>query len=239
MKGYRRGTSADAYVTRRIVDGRLGIAHCKSALRRVWKPASKTERPHPRTPVLEAKGHGSKPWPSRNLNLGKTMITSRNAQIAAEYVLLRTKLWPDVKEEDLWPRTKQIGYVMIPRTMPLVLRIMDWMADGKPVSRTYLDLWCRARNECVVKLEKHTQMAFYSGYRSQRAVQSWQARLRTLDKLGFISVKSGSNGPFSFALILNPHSIIKGHYKNRTSSVPKELYHTLIERGVEVKAKDL
>jgi hypothetical protein len=167
------------------------------------------------------------------------MSTSRNAQIAAEYVQLRTKLWPDVKEEDLWPRANQIGYVMIPRTMPLVLRIMDWMAKGKPLSRTYFDLWCRARNECVVKLEKHTQMAFYAGYSGQRAVQSWQARLRTLDKLGFISIKSGASGPFSFALILNPHAIIKKHHKDRTPGLPKELYHTLMERGVEVKARDL
>jgi hypothetical protein len=169
----------------------------------------------------------------------KSMSTSRNAQIAAGYVELRTKLWPSLKEEDLWPRKEQKGYVMIPRTMPLLLRIMDWMAKGKPVSRTYLELWCRARDECFVKLDKHTQMAFYAGYSGQRAVQSWQARLRTLDKLGFISIKDGANGPFSFALILNPHTVIKKHYKAGTGGVPKGLYNALMERGVEVKAKDL
>ena len=169
----------------------------------------------------------------------KTMNTLRNAQIAAGYVELRTKLWPEVKEEDLWPRKKQIGFVMIPRTMPLILRIMDCMAKGKPISRTYLDLWCRARNECLVKLEKHTQMAFYSGYSGQRAVQSWQGRLRNLEKLGFISLKPGSNGPFSFALIMNPHTVIKRHHKDLTPGLRKDLYNALMERGAEVKAKDL
>ena len=167
------------------------------------------------------------------------MSKSRNAQISAEYVKLRGELWPGVKEEDLWPRAKQIGFVMIPRTMPLILRIMDHMAKGKPVSRAYLEVWCRAHNECVVKLEKHAQMAFYAGYSGQRRVQSWQARLRTLDKLGFISIKDGSNGPFSFALILNPHAVIKRHHKAGTGGVPKGLYNALMERGVEVKAKDL
>jgi len=167
------------------------------------------------------------------------MKALRNAKIAAEYVALRTKLWPDVKEEDLWPRTNQKGFTIMPRTMPLILQIMDSLAKGKPVSRTYLDLWCRAHNESVVKLEKHGQMAFYAGYRGERREQSWKDRLRELRKLGFIDIKPGSNGEFSFALILNPHAVIKRLHKNTNSGVPKDLFNTLIERGGEIKAKDL
>jgi len=167
------------------------------------------------------------------------MNTSRNARIAAEYVQLRTKLWPHIKEEDLWARQKQTGFTIMPRTFPLILQIMDHLAKGKPVSRAYLDLWCRAHNESLVKLEKHTQMAFYAGYRGQRREQSWKSRLRTLAKLGFIELKSGSNGEFSFALILNPHNVIKRHHKNRTPGLPSDLFNTLMERGAEIKAKDL
>lgn len=186
--------------------------------------------------VLGAQGQGSKPWPVLSL---RNMSTSRNAIIAAEYVQLRTKLWPDIKEEDLWPRTKQTGFTIMPRTMPLILQIMDCLAKGKPVSRTYLDLWCRAHNENVVKLEKHAQMAFYAGYRGERREQAWKERLRELRKLGFIDVKPGANGEFTFALILNPHAVIKKHNKNGNPCLPKDLFNTLIERGGEIKAKDL
>ena len=195
-----------------------------------------------RTPTLPfhevhgVKGQGSKPWPDQIL---KNMTTTRNAKIAAEYVQLRTKLWPHIKEEDLWARKNQFGFTIMPRTLPLILQIMDHLAKGKPVSRAYLDLWCRAYNESLVKLEKHAQMAFYAGYRGQRREQSWKSRLRTLAKLGFIELKSGSNGEFSFALILNPHKVIKRHQQNRTPGLPNDLLNTLMERGAEIKAKDL
>src|SRR5260221_11585694 len=95
---------------------------------------------HPRPSAHEAskaQGQGSKPWPDPNL---ANMNASRNANITAEYVALRSKLWPEIKEEDLWPRTNQKGFTIMPRTMPLILQIMDAMAKGKPVSRAYLDL---------------------------------------------------------------------------------------------------
>ncbi len=82
-------------------------------------------------------------------------------------------------------------------------------------------------------------MAFYAGYRGERREQAWKERLRELRKLGFIDIKPGSNGEFSFALILNPHAVIKKHHKNPNSGVPKDLFNTLIERGAEIKAKDL
>ena len=34
------------------------------------------------------------------------------------------------------------GFTTIPKTMPLILRIMDEMTKGAPVSSTYMTLWC-------------------------------------------------------------------------------------------------
>jgi len=56
---------------------------------------------------------------------------------------LRASLWPDLDEKRLWAYKTTGGWLNIPRAMPLLLRIMDTMSKGKPISQTYLDLWCR------------------------------------------------------------------------------------------------
>src|SRR5262245_53110390 len=93
---------------------------------------------------------------------------------------LRARLWPDVTEDDLWVRTERDGFSTIPRTMTLVLDIMDDMANGQPVSSTYLELWCRGFDECFVTLSKPREVAFHSGFTGQRAERTWAGRMRLL-----------------------------------------------------------
>lgn len=103
---------------------------------------------------------------------------------------LREKLWPGVTEKHLWDRKNRDGFATIPRTLPLMLTIMNDLADkGKPVAPVYLELWSRLRDEGFLSLSSPQEMAFASGHTGQRALYTWRDRVTKLKDLGFLDVK--------------------------------------------------
>jgi len=68
---------------------------------------------------------------------------------------------------------------------------------------------------------------------------TWSARMRLLEKLGFIAIKGGKAGPLSHALILNPHFVIRQHYARKTPGLIEASYTALIEWGLEIGAADI
>src|SRR5690242_19275159 len=97
------------------------------------------------------------------------MTTLKSSQIMARRLELRKQLWPELTEDNFWNRKRSTGFATIPRTMPILLQIMDSMSKGKPVSGVYLDLWCRAFDEYVIDLNRKGEMAFSAGFVGQRA----------------------------------------------------------------------
>lgn len=161
---------------------------------------------------------------------------SKKQTIANKQLGLRAKLWPNLKEHDVWDRKKKAGFTTIPRTMPIFMMIMDSMSKGKPVSAIYLELWCRAFDEHLITLNNKEEMAFHSGFTGQRGVQTWTSRLDILAKLGFIKLASGPTGPRSYALILNPYEVIKSILKKKNSEIPERFYNALIGRASDIGA---
>jgi hypothetical protein len=153
---------------------------------------------------------------------------------------VRAQLWPDLRDEDLWNHTKSKGFTNVPRAMPFILLIMDSLAPKHhPVSSVYLDLWCRQFDEKFVGLKNPREMAFASGFNGQRAERTWLDRIKTLATLGFISVKPGPQGPYSYALILNPFKVILRVREKAPEAVSEALFNTLLSRVAEVGALDL
>ncbi len=99
-------------------------------------------------------------------------------KIAQRRMELRAKLWPHVTGGHLWQRQHHNGFVTIPRTMPLIMSIMDDLSNGQPVSMTYFELWSRAFDECFVTLSKAREIAFHSGFTGQRAERTWRGRMK-------------------------------------------------------------
>ncbi len=162
-------------------------------------------------------------------------------EITRAQLQLRDKLWPELKEDRLWSRLRMEtkGFITVPRCMPLILQIMDSLSKGKPVSSTYLDLWCRTFDESLVTLNKPQEMAFHSGFTGQRTVTTWRSRVKILSDLEFIDVKSGPSGPMSYALVYNPYLVIKDHHAKKTPGIGEDQYNALIARAIEIGAKDL
>ena len=63
----------------------------------------------------------------------------RLSKIARQKLRMRTSLWPDIDQKDLWFYRERDGWLTIPRAMPLLMRIMDDMSIGKPISSTYFE----------------------------------------------------------------------------------------------------
>lgn len=167
------------------------------------------------------------------------MITvSKKSAIANKQIALRDQLWPGA-EPLLWQRKTNKGFTTIPKTFPIVLQIMDEMTKDTPVSRTYMSLWCSTWDNSFVSLSKPREMAYASGFSGQRMEYTWISRMRLLEKLKFIAIRSGKAGPLSHALILNPHFVIRRHYLRKTPGLMEASYTALIEWGLEIGATDI
>ncbi len=151
---------------------------------------------------------------------------------------LRARLWPELDQSRLWHRKAKKGFITIPRPMPLIMEIMNNMANGKPPAAAYLELWCRSFDEGFITLSKQEEIAFASGYGGQRGVSTWRQRMKSLQELGFIDLKPGPSGPLSYALLWNPYLVIREHRQQGTPGLREDLYNALMARAYEIGADD-
>ncbi|TBF85692.1 hypothetical protein [Rhizobium leguminosarum] len=166
------------------------------------------------------------------------MASSKKKRAARKTEDLRASLWPELDTDLLWDAGYDDGYTPVPRTMPIIMAIINDLTKGKPSGPAFLELWCRAYNEMYVSLGAAAALATHSGYSGLKAVRMWQERIEKLETLGFILTKNGSAGRFSHAVILNPHKVIRKLYEAGHSGVTKEKYEALAERANEVGSED-
>lgn len=168
------------------------------------------------------------------------MLPSRQiTAIAKRQLALRDQLWPE-QQEFLWNRRENKGFATIPKTLPLILNIMDDMTKGAPVSSTYLALWCATWDNSYVPITKPTEMSIIAGFGGQRGEHTWAGRMKKLQELHFISIKPGKSGPMSHVVIWNPHTIIRYHHDvAHTPGLTEASFTGLLERAMEIGADDM
>lgn len=165
------------------------------------------------------------------------MARRNQRDILKRQIDARSKLWPELEDAMLWSIDTD-GWVAMPRLMPLMMNIMDDLSKkGFPVSRTYLEMWARLREEQFLTLNRPEEMAFHAGFSGQRALRTWKDRVKRLDELGFISIKSGPLGDFSYAVFYNPYHVIKRYFLN--GCIHENKWQALVVRANEVGAFDL
>jgi hypothetical protein len=150
-------------------------------------------------------------------------------------LLMRTEYWPDVPGKHLWDRTKCSGFTTVPRTLALIMTIIDSLSKNQPAGRVYFGLWCRTYDESVVIIENPMSLAFEAGFSGERAVTTWRQRMQALKELGFIDSKPGSSGEFHFVLLYNPHWAV---WKLRPK-IQEQAFMQLQDRAMEIGAQDL
>ena len=167
------------------------------------------------------------------------MATTREASaITKKQLAMRDLHWPGM-ETWLWNRKANKGFATIPKTMPLILKIMDEMTKGATVSSTYLTLCCHTWDNSYVILNKHGDMANASGFGGQRGEHTWATRMKKLQELKFIDIKPGKSGPMGNAIIFNPHFILRWHHAIKTPGLTATSYAALVETALEIGAGDM
>jgi hypothetical protein len=162
--------------------------------------------------------------------MGTTTIHSRKKAGAAD-LELRNSMWPD-SEQRRWPRENNQGFATIPKTMPLVMRLMDEMSTNYPVSSTYLTLWCWTWDNGFTRLNKAQEMAFAAGFSGQRGERTWRDRLKRLAELHFIELQAGASNRSAYAFLPNPHAVILRHHDAKTPGMSEATYNAFLERAL-------
>lgn len=165
------------------------------------------------------------------------MAVVRQRDILKRQIEARSRLWPELEERALWNMDNE-GWVALPRLMPLMMSIMDDLSGkGFPVSRTYLEMWSRLREEQFLALNRPEEMAFHAGFDGQRALRTWKDRVQRLADLGFIGLKSGPLGDLSYAVFYNPYHVVKRAHL--AGKVQDRKWQALMIRATEIKAFDI
>lgn len=150
----------------------------------------------------------------------------------------RSRLWPTLSSEMVWNWRDRDGFFNIPRTMPYFFRIMDECSKNKPLSYTYFALWCRCWDESgLIKINSPVLFAAESGFSGQRAVGTWRARMKILEKLGFIKTKPLGIEKLGYVVLINPYKVVKKLSQDGTYQ-DEGWFNALIERAEEIKATD-
>jgi len=147
---------------------------------------------------------------SKNGRLDK-MATSGQPKITAEQkrVNLREQIFPGCAGE-LWNRKQVNGFTTIPRTLNLIMTLIDQLTDrkkGHDLSRTYFELWCRAYDDYFIEVSDADAFAFAAGYVTR--VRSWEERISVLAELGFVKVAPNGNKKQGYILLVDPHRVVK------------------------------
>lgn len=145
------------------------------------------------------------------------------------------ELFPDITKEMLWSRKRHDGFATLPRTMPLVMKIIDARSEkGQPAGHTLFCLWARAMDHPYVVIDRPKIYAAETGLIGERAENTWKKRMATLVKLGFIAAKEGTAGTYHHVVLLNPNvTVARLHDKGEVQGVTWEFFK---ERAEEVGA---
>ena len=151
----------------------------------------------------------------------------------------RDSIWPHAGGQ-VWDRKKHKGFTSIPRTLPYVMLAMDSLCKNAPPSVPYFVLWTRAFEEHFLTIENPAAMAAESGYSGQRAVTTWNGRMKSLAELGFIEAKRGPTGDFQFVLLRNPNLVMESLHREGklTNESQQMLYEQFRHRHIDIGGTD-
>jgi hypothetical protein len=143
--------------------------------------------------------------------------------------------FPQVTPEMLWSRKRHNGFTTMPRTMPLIMKIVDAESDkGHPAGHTLFCLWTRAMDHPYLVIDKPRIFATEAGLSGERAESSWRKRMAKLVDLGFILANEGASGTFHHVILLSPH--VAATRLNYKGLIQKPTWGFLRERADEIGA---
>ena len=118
------------------------------------------------------------------MNISNAAAAKKISKAQEKAKALRDSVWPDLDEQMLWNRKAVSGFTTIPRTMPLVMNIIDALTKNKPAGSTYFVMWCRTFDHSLLVIDNPMTLAVEAGFSGERALSTWKDRMRSLVELG-------------------------------------------------------
>lgn len=153
----------------------------------------------------------TRPKKRKSSTVSNSSVRVRRPRITAatrRRVKIRKEFWPKVGAGDLWDRKSFKGFTTIPRTLPIIMRIIDGL-DNKTAGRAYIHLWSLSFDDYVIEIRDESEAAYHAGYTGQRAIRTWRERIDVLEEFGFVRVQKGPNGTYNYILLLEPHVVVE------------------------------
>ena len=138
--------------------------------------------------------------------------------------------------DDLWMvGLKEIGWFSSPRTLPLILSLIDSkpISGTRSASRVYVELLSRHRTDGIIEMANEAEHAYASGYEGSRAVRSWQERMQTLEENGFIRAQKIGNERYKYVGLVHPTTAIQK--LREADKVPEPWWAAYVARKLETK----
>lgn len=154
-------------------------------------------------------------------------------------MILRDSMFPGAANR-LWEPLPSVGFVMIPKTLPFIVRILDEITKGAPVGRAYSVLWTFCwNNDAFVKMSRARDIAYACGYTGPRGVRLLNDRLIKLRELGMIETAPGTDGEISFVYLPSPHYSLLKIWISGTPKIQERSFNAFRERATALGAKDV
>ncbi|MBX9910280.1 MAG: hypothetical protein K2Z25_16385 [Beijerinckiaceae bacterium] len=166
-------------------------------------------------------------------------IPGRSRKGATNDMVLRDSMFAGAGNR-LWQPLPSVGFVMIPKTLPFIVRILDEITKGKPVGRAYSVLWTFCwNNDAFIKMSRAKDIAYACGYTGPRGVRLLIERLVKLRELGMIETASGTDGDISFIYLPCPHYSLLRVWLNGAPKIQERSFNAFRERATALGAKDV
>jgi len=120
---------------------------------------------------------------------------------------LRDRFWLGA---NAWTGEDSKGWFRAPRTLPLLVTLLKSKAlsGRQDPSSAYLALWARHLDSGIVEITNERELAYEAGYTGNRALRTWQERMRLLEALGFIKAQKIGNEPYRYVLMVDPATVV-------------------------------
>lgn len=166
-------------------------------------------------------------------------MLGRSKKGATNDMVLRDSMFPAAANR-LWEPVPSVGFVMIPKTLPFIVRILDEITSGAPVGRAYSVLWTFCwNNDAFIKMSRAKDIAYACGYTGPRGVRLLNERLAKLRELGMIETATGTEGDISFVYLPSPHYSILKLRQDGIVKIQDRSYNAFCERATAMGAKDV
>ena len=156
--------------------------------------------------------------------------------IADRRRMLRDSLWPGATKI-VWTRHTDDGYSTVPRTIPMIMTLINLLEKNVDASRVYGELWSRVSDEGFIEMVDEDEHAYACGYVTPRSARSWQERMDVLVDLGFIKAKPKAGWKYGYVLLVHPHDVVETLMKTRGKDIPEGWRSLYLQRLAQIGAR--